>query len=630
MKVSLKKLFTTEQHKDILFRNRTNSAAAAAYTELCGKPVSRQLVAYWRTIYSADKPNAVVRQLKNSLKLVKPSPNDDVGNTQVPVMSHRILVIPDTHCPYMHQDALEFLKKVRDEYQPDTVVHLGDECFPPEAELLTEKGWVTFGEYVKDPSYKVVQVHSDLTSSLVEPVRTISKKATEGLLKYKHKTCTSITTPRHNLVLQHPIKGTLHRREAWDLDGARSWHIPRSTNFTGRVRMGLTDDAIRLQVAFQADGCFTKGAVRFSFTKKRKADRLVGILKSLGVPYTQHEMQSDYLQYYIKKSDVPSYLTKVFNWSPYELSLSQRLLVCDEVMYWDGTLPAKRYTSTIKSNVEFVQLCGVLSGLYSSRVGVVPADLSKKNHSVAYYVNVRERGENTSLKSATQEWLDYIGDVHCVTVPTGMIMVRQEGDITVSGNCDQHALSFHDSDPNLDSAGVELEKAKVQLEGIHKMFPNVLLPHSNHGSLIYRRAFAHGIPIQYIKKYRDILFPQHGAPGWSWADAWHLETPMGTVRFVHQTSGDFLLNAAHEGVNLVQGHEHGQMTIKYAANSHKLYFAAKAGCLIDPDSMAFAYGKLHRNKPLLGIMTITEGCPAIIPMLLDNSGRWVDRKSKKS
>lgn len=197
-------------------------------------------------------------------------------------------------------------------------------------------------------------------------------------------------------------------------------------------------------------------------------------------------------------------------------------------------------------------------------------------------------------------------------------MVIQMGDET-----DGHAISFHDSDPNLDSAGVELEKAKLVLEEVHELFPNLLVCDSNHGSLVYRRAKAHGLPVQFIKKYRDILFPEHGAPGWSWADAWVLNTPLGPVRFQHQVSGDFMLNASHERTSLVLGHEHGRFEVQYAASSAALYFGAYAGCLIDKASMAFAYGRLHRKKPILGCMVITDGSPQLIPMLMNDDGRWV-------
>lgn len=188
---------------------------------------------------------------------------------------------------------------------------------------------------------------------------------------------------------------------------------------------------------------------------------------------------------------------------------------------------------------------------------------------------------------------------------------------------DKHAMSFHDSDPNLDSAGTELEQAKVFLNKLHTEFPDMLLCHSNHGSLLYRKAKAHGIPVQMLKRYRDILFPEHGAPGWSWAFAWRINTPSGVVHFKHQASGDPLQDAAHNSCNLITGHEHGNFDIRYAASSARLYWACRSGCLIDKDSLAFAYGKHTRYKPILGCTMIIEGQPRLIPMLLDTDGRWV-------
>lgn len=38
----------------------------------------------------------------------------------------RVLIIPDTHAPYAHPDALDFLSGLKRRYKPDTVVHIGD------------------------------------------------------------------------------------------------------------------------------------------------------------------------------------------------------------------------------------------------------------------------------------------------------------------------------------------------------------------------------------------------------------------------------------------------------------------------------------------------------------------------
>ena len=41
--------------------------------------------------------------------------------------NNRILTMSCTHAPYQHPDAIDFLKGVKDSYDPDRVVHLGDE-----------------------------------------------------------------------------------------------------------------------------------------------------------------------------------------------------------------------------------------------------------------------------------------------------------------------------------------------------------------------------------------------------------------------------------------------------------------------------------------------------------------------
>ena len=55
----------------------------------------------------------------------------------------------------------------------------------------------------------------------------------------------------------------------------------------------------------------------------------------------------------------------------------------------------------------------------------------------------------------------------------------------------------------------------------------------------------------------------------------------------------------------------------------RLFFGAYTGCLIDKDSLAFAYGKVFPRKPILGVLMIVDGVPVNIPMILDEEGRWV-------
>lgn len=193
--------------------------------------------------------------------------------------------------------------------------------------------------------------------------------------------------------------------------------------------------------------------------------------------------------------------------------------------------------------------------------------------------------------------------------------------VNLGDELDMHAMSFHDSDPNLDSAGPELERGKLVMEQLHALFPQQLVCSSNHGSMAYRKAKAHGMPVQFLRRYRDVIFPDHGSPGWSWAFEWILATPMGDVKFKHQSAG-ILADAAHNRCNLMVGHSHGLFSTEYCASTDYLYWGSYGGCLIDNASYAFAYGKQSQKKPIIGCTMILDGKPVQIPMVLDSEGNW--------
>mgnify|MGYP001462217071 CR=1 FL=1 len=38
----------------------------------------------------------------------------------------KILVISDMHLPYQHKDSITFLKEIKKEFKPDTIINIGD------------------------------------------------------------------------------------------------------------------------------------------------------------------------------------------------------------------------------------------------------------------------------------------------------------------------------------------------------------------------------------------------------------------------------------------------------------------------------------------------------------------------
>lgn len=238
--------------------------------------------------------------------------------------------------------------------------------------------------------------------------------------------------------------------------------------------------------------------------------------------------------------------------------------------------------------------------------------LPKSNHSRVLVI------PDTHAPYEHQDCLEFLAAVAARFRPDTVVHLGDEAD--------KHALSFHNSDPNLDSAGMELEKARIFMHKLHKMFPVMRLCHSNHGSMHFRKANAFGLPVQYLRTYREVFFPRGGGERWDWQHTHILDLPNGQqVAFKHQPAGGVLGDAAHERMNVVCGHLHGKMSIEFAANSSEQYWGAQGGCLIDNDSLAFAYGKESKYKPALGCMVIVEGVPQIVPMQTGVDGRWVGK-----
>jgi len=188
---------------------------------------------------------------------------------------------------------------------------------------------------------------------------------------------------------------------------------------------------------------------------------------------------------------------------------------------------------------------------------------------------------------------------------------------------DFHALSFHDSDPDLPQAGFELEQAKQQLVPLFKAFPNVDVLESNHGSLVYRKGKHHGMPRHVLKSYNEIL----GAPaGWKWREEFGYQFSNGHKAVAHHGySANTLLASQRRASSLIQFHFHNDLSIRYWQNKEGLFWALQSGCLIDDTSLAMAYNKLTVSRPIIGCAGVIEGHPRLFPMPMTKDNRWTKK-----
>ena len=163
---------------------------------------------------------------------------------------------------------------------------------------------------------------------------------------------------------------------------------------------------------------------------------------------------------------------------------------------------------------------------------------------------------------------------------------------------DNHASSFHDSDPDGMGAGMELRSARVHLQKWHDAFPYATVTLGNHDNIFSRKIYKGGLSREVMKPLHEIL----NVPGWEFVPfyefkGWHFSHGMGQL--VHTRAKDL-------GMNCIAGHVHS----KFEARFNGKHWSIFAGCLVDSKSYAMAYGKYGKQQQL--------GCVVILNVGEDN------------
>lgn len=198
--------------------------------------------------------------------------------------------------------------------------------------------------------------------------------------------------------------------------------------------------------------------------------------------------------------------------------------------------------------------------------------------------------------------------------PTRVIQSGDEADFA--------AISYHDKDNDLDAAGPELEKAIKALRPIYKLFPNVEVLESNHGSLVMRKALTNGMSRKFFKSPGEIL---QAPKGWSWHFDLTITLPNGQRCYFHHSKGKPLKTGQLYGMSHVCGHLHESFDIQYWSTPEALHFAMTVSSLVNKKSLAMAYCKNNQKRPIVGVGLIIDSLPILIPMRLDSRGRWTKK-----
>lgn len=342
-----------------------------------------------------------------------------------------------------------------------------EECLLPDSQILTPKG------FKKITDLKIGDIVYGYKDGIIkeEPVLgIIQKKNKDGYLyKIKNKKHSIITTPGHQQITYNNSRG-------WFKDSVEKlrlhhhYKLPVTGNFinnNSNYKREFTD-LDRLKIAIQADGTLLKyfangknrkipgtdnkkalkgaaGGCNYSIAiyKDRKIKRLKNILENLGIPYLSKEVINHHNNSGVVFTFHFEYGSnyKNFDWV-YEKPLTREY--CEqfvlELKYWDGfdyTNDSSYfgYCSSIKKNIDIVEHLGILAGY---RCNIYKNNDSKRgeNYNDGYKVHFSQKDKLlTCAGGYYKKKIEYNGEVVCVTVPSGGIIVKNDKNSFITGNC---------------------------------------------------------------------------------------------------------------------------------------------------------------------------------------------------
>ncbi len=316
-------------------------------------------------------------------------------------------------------------------------------CYDSETEVLTENGFIKFTDL--PVGVKVAQYGEDGIVSFVIPSSVYNMPYSGEMVKWSKDGLNYINllvTPNHKMVGISNITDKIKLFEAGSKRGYSSKTcLPvAGISLSSQNRLAAID---KLRIAFQADGSFParaaaykSGQIRFNIKKERKVNRLTDILNEVGVKYSKTKLANGYHDFWIVTNEV---FTKDFSWVNLENYQEWFDEFIAELQYWDGTKKSNCiiYSSINKDCVDRVQAVCALSGHkthYSSQQD------KRENRQLLHTVTIQKKSTVVGER-IKKELVNYNGTVHCVSVPSKMLIVRRNNVVNICGNTEHSTIT---------------------------------------------------------------------------------------------------------------------------------------------------------------------------------------------
>lgn len=317
-------------------------------------------------------------------------------------------------------------------------------CVDQDTEFLTPDGWKKISDYEEGDQVAEYIPTSDTTGRVeyVTPSKYVKLPCDEFIHFASRGGVDQKLTPGH-IVPYVSQKGNLNFKYAKDVEASQhrakdGWRGSFLTTFTPEIdtALPLSDVEIRIMVAAMADGAFQKHVpestrCRMVFKKERKITRFQNLMDQWGGEYVRKDRGDGYTEFTFY---APERNKTYKGW--YAASVEQLQVVCNEVLFWDGSIRHQQFYTAEKESADFIQYAFSATGV---RATLQQQDRGG-NRSTEYRVKACKKPTISMSGSHGQKTIpervqSEDGYCYCFTMPrTKMWVARRNGAVFITHN----------------------------------------------------------------------------------------------------------------------------------------------------------------------------------------------------
>lgn len=329
-----------------------------------------------------------------------------------------------------------------------------DHCYTGDTEILTENGWIKFKDYDGE---KVAVINKDCSFKGFENPKRIVNYSYKGNFYYYPSLGIEVTDGHNMFGVFRESKNNFYKNNSYSLFKCNEYYKDnngREKTLGERMfktpRHCLKNKSLNpygeLIGFWLGDGCYspeTKNKLIFHLKKQRKIEYLKQLCEELG--YTFEERKSNY--YTVTNDNIGSSFNSLFYNNgkkiplQYFPSIDIAYSIINGLINSDGSLGINTktitFSNTSKSIIDWLLIYAPICGYSISDRGI--SHNTTSNNPVYkvllldtdYTLNNDSRNKDSKVIITNK-----VEEVYCVTVSTGLIMVRgTNGITTICGNC---------------------------------------------------------------------------------------------------------------------------------------------------------------------------------------------------